>query len=175
MQSCKLLIHAALQCEAQYFINHYKLTKQNQDNNKYKIYKNDELVVLISRIGKENTINALTYIFENYIFEKCINIGTAGCCDGSVKIGTLFCTNKILPNINFASITTVDEALESDENLDTLLVDMESLYFKEIASKYCKNIFIFKVVSDYLDTTIPNKDFVTGLIKTNFEKIKRYL
>jgi len=46
-----ILIHTALRCEAQTFIEYYKLKKLNS-----KIYLNDEIAVLISSIGKQNTI-----------------------------------------------------------------------------------------------------------------------
>ena len=174
MKTPKVLIHTALLCEAQYLINFYKL-KQDGSVQNSKIYSNDEIVIIVSGIGKKNVNKSLNYIFENYSISKAINLGIAGCSDGSVKIGTLFCTNRLLPQINFASLTTVDEPLEDDEGLDTLLVDMEAKYFKEICLNYTNNIFVFKVVSDYLDITIPKKEFVIELIKNSFSKWKKYI
>ncbi len=86
---------------------------------------------MVKKIQKKS----LDFIYTNYKINKAINIGIAGCSDSSIKIGTLFTTNRLLPNINFASITTVDRPLESDEDLETLLVDMESWYFQEISKK----------------------------------------
>ena len=126
-------------------------------------------------MGKENTKKALNFIFENFEISKAINIGIAGCCDSSIKIGTMFCTNRLLPKINFASLTTVDEPLQSDENLETLLVDMEAKYFLEISKNFCSDIYCFKIVSDYLDITIPNKSFVIDLVEKNKDKWKKYL
>lgn len=174
MLTSKTLIHTALQAEAQYIINFFKL-KQDNTIQKFKLFSNDEILLIVSGMGKDKTINALTYMFENYKIKKAINIGIAGCCDDSIKIGTLFCTNRLLKNINFAPITCVDTPLESDENLETLLVDMESGYFKEIVSKYIEDIYIFKVVSDYLDTTIPKKSFVIDLIQKSFNDWKKYI
>lgn len=174
MQSFKLLIHTALQCEGQFLIDKLKLT-QNKDYKTFKLFENEDTILVVSGIGKENTLNCLNDIFEKFTFEKAINLGIAGCCESSVKIGTLFCTNRLLKNINFALVTTVDEPLDSDENLETLLVDMEASYFKEVASKNCSEIYIFKIVSDYLDTQIPKKSFVIELIKNIFPKIESYL
>ena len=56
-----ILIHTALLCEAQTFIEEYKLKKINS-----KIYRNDKVILLISGIGKENTISSLDYMFLNY-------------------------------------------------------------------------------------------------------------
>ena len=172
----KRLIHTALLCEAQSIIEFYKLTQDNSVENKsIKIYSNDELVVLVGGIGKENTIQALEYVFAHYDISKAFNIGIAGCSDSSVKIGTLFCTNKFLPSINFAPITTVDEPLESDESLETLLVDMEAQYFIYECKKHITDIYVFKVVSDYLEAKIPKKAFVLELIKDSFATWKKYI
>lgn len=174
MTSFKVYIHTALLCEAQFIIDKLRLTQDKSFTN-FKLFKNDDIILTVSGIGKDNTIKCIEELSKQFIFEKAINYGIAGCCDGSVKIGTLFCTNKLLPNINFGSITTVDTPLEDDEGLESLLVDMEAKYFKDEISKICKNIFIFKVVSDYLDTTIPKKSFVIELTKNCFDKWKLYI
>lgn len=176
----KTFIHCALLCEAQPIINFLKL-QQNKSvqnlpiGNKLFSDENQDYILIVSGIGKENTIKSLDFIYKNYKIKKAINIGIAGCSDSSIKIGTLFCTNKLLTNINFANITTVDEPLESDENLETLLVDMEAKYFIEKSKEHCDEIFCFKVVSDYLDTQIPKKSFVIEIIENCKTKWKDYL
>ncbi|MCP4970976.1 MAG: 5'-methylthioadenosine/S-adenosylhomocysteine nucleosidase [Arcobacter sp.] len=174
------LIYTALLPEAQSLINFLKLKQDSNvqdlpNGNKLFTDENNEYILIVSGIGKENCEKSLNFVYKNYKIKKAINIGIAGCSDASIKIGTLFCTNRLLPNINFASITTVDTALESDENLETILVDMESSYFQEISKKYCNNIYTFKVVSDYLEINIPKKDFVIKLIQGSLEKWKKYL
>ncbi len=176
----KTLIYCALLPEAQSLINLLKLkqdkTIQNLPvGNKIFFDENEKYLLIVSGIGKENCQKSLEYIYENFEIEKAINIGIAGCSDSSVKVGTLFCTNRLLPNINFAPITTVDEPLESDENLETLLVDMEAKYFLELSKKYCNNIYTFKVVSDHLDIEIPKKAFVIELIQKSLPLWKKYL
>ncbi|WP_072679915.1 hypothetical protein [Arcobacter sp. LA11] len=176
----KTLIYTALLPEAQPLINFLKL-KQDQSVQNLpkgnKLYKdeNDKYLLIVSGIGKDNCKKSLEFIYENFEIEKAINIGIAGCSDGSVKIGTFFCTNRLLFGINFASLTTVDAPLETDENLETLLVDMEAKYFEEISKKYCNNIYTFKVVSDYLEAKIPEKSFVIDLIHSSLDTWKKYL
>jgi len=176
----KILIYCALLPEAQSLINFLKLKQDNSiqnlpHGNKLFLDENDKYVLIISGMGKENCQKSLEYIYENYEIKKAINIGIVGCSDDSIKIGTLFCTNRLLSNINFASLTTVDEPLESDENLETLLVDMEAKYFLETSKKYCKEIYCFKVVSDYLEIKIPKKAFVIELIQKSLPLWKKYL
>ena len=168
-----ILIHTALQSEAQAFIEYYKLKKLQSSP---KIYKNNNIVLLISGIGKENSIKNLQYIFTQYDIKKAINIGIAGCNNKSINIGELFCTNHKLDNINYAKLLTVDTPV-SNKNFttqeDTILVDMEGRYFIDIGSQYLKNenIYIFKIISDHLDDTIPNKDFIKNLIRKQIKII----
>ena len=176
----KTLIYTALLQEAQSIINFLKLKQDNSvqnlpKGNKLFIDVNNEYILIVSGIGKKNCEKSLWFIYENYEITRAINIGISGCSDASIKIGTLFCTNRLLPNINFASITTFEKPLESDENLETLLVDMEARYFQNISKKYCNEIYIFKIVSDYLEIEIPKKDFVIKLIQDCLPKLKRYL
>ncbi len=176
----KILIYCALLSEAQPLINFLKLIQRDDiqnipKGNKLYSSENNKYLLIVSGIGKKNCINSLEYIYKNYKIEKALSIGITGCCDSSIKVGTLFCTNRLLPNINFASITTVDMPLETDENLETLLVDMEAKYFKDISKSYCDDIYIFKVVSDYLDTQIPKKTFVMELIQNSLPLWKKYL
>lgn len=175
----KTLIHTALLTEAQPLINFLKL-KQNislnlPNGNKIFFDDNENYILIVSGIGKENTIKSLNFVFENFKISKAINIGIAGCSDASIKIGTIFCTNKLLPNINFAPITTVDTPLESDEDLETLLVDMEAKYFLEYCKEKVNDIYCFKIVSDHLDIQIPKKSFVIELIEKTKDKWKKYL
>jgi len=169
----KTLIHTALPCEAQAVINHLNLKQDDSVQNlpqNCKLYSNENIIVLISGSGKNNTLEALNFIFENFEINKAINIGVAGCSDSSVKIGTLLCTNRFMLGINLAPITTVDAPLQSDEDLDTLLVDMEAKYFLEVAKQHTQDVTVLKVVSDYLDIETPKEAFVTELIQNSLPK-----
>ena len=156
-----ILIHTALLCEAQSFIEYYKLKKLNS-----KIYLNDEIVILISGIGKENTISTLDYMFLHYDISIALNIGIAGCNDTSIEIGDLFCTNKKLPNVAFLPLITNDNVTTISSSDTTTLYDMEAQYFEEISLQHLKedSIYIFKIVSDHLSDKKLAKDFIKSLI-----------
>lgn len=159
-----ILIHTALYCEANPIIEHLKL-KQFQTK-PYKIYKNEKIILVISGIGKLNTLNTLEDIFTKYSFSKVFNIGIAGCKDVSIKIGSFFdCSSEDI-------LTTLDEPLEDKAKLSTLLVDMEAKYFKDMAKKNIQKdkAYVFKIVSDHLSTNIPKKSFVSALINDSLDK-----
>ena len=159
-----ILIHTALLCEAQTFIEKLKLKKTNSNP---KIYSNDTYLVVISGIGEENTINALKYIFTNYTIETAYNIGVAGIKDTSISIGELFCINHQIDGIKQLPLISVDTPqIFSDRVNDKVLYDMEGNHFLKYSQEHLKdkNIFIFKVISDHLNTTKLSKEFIKQLI-----------
>ncbi len=169
MQS-KILIHTALFAEAKTIIEFFKL--QCLQNKPYKIYAKDDILLVVLGMGKDNTVK-IKELFENYDIKRAINVGIAGCKDTNVEIGSLFCTNHKLTDIKSASLTTVDKPLSNPKKLDTMLVDMEAKTFLHVSKQYlhAKDIYILKIVSDHLDTTIPKKEFVWKIIEKNLKNI----
>lgn len=170
----KTLIHTALLCEAQSIIQFLKLIANKTVPN---IYENDSYVLVVSGIGKDATIEALTKIFQMYTLHKAINIGIAGCKDESIAIGTLCCCTHSLPNILHTTLSTSLNAITNKEKLSSTLVDMEAQFFMNVCEQYLpkEKIFCLKVVSDYLSSQIPKKQFVIELIQKNMPLIKEIL
>ncbi len=185
------LIHTALFCEASPIISHFKLNANHDflELENYKIYSNSDLVLSISGIGKKNTKKALNLIFKYFSIKKAINIGICGTGDKSLEIGTLFSVNNNCENakdgikgeMKKANLSTFPKpciANEEDKrNLKTSLVDMEYKYFLEISQKHLddKNIYGFKIISDYLESKILAKDFVSKLVKQSLNKWVEYV
>lgn len=161
------LIHTALLCEAQTFIEKYKLLKINS---KPKIYSNEKLIVTVGGVGKEHTISSLKYIFKNYSIKKAYNIGVAGCNNTLVNIGELYCTNHKLDGMKHLPLVTNDFVTIQPKLNETSLFDMEGKYFLNICKNYLKSedIFILKVVSDHLAVKSLQKEFVKKLIFQNY-------
>jgi purine-nucleoside phosphorylase len=169
------LLHVALKQEAKPIIEFFKL--RCIQTKPYKIYQKDDIVLAICGMAKDNTLLNLSDVFTKYNCTKAISIGIAGCSDESIKIGELICTNKKIEGIKQASLSTVVKPCEDKNEIDTTLVDMEASYFYEIAKKniFKENIYILKIVSDYLDITIPKKEFVWKIIEKNLKKISQIL
>jgi len=168
------LIHTALQSEAQSIIEKYKLKLLLNYN--LKIYSNDKVVLLISGMGKVKTLESLEIVFAKFKIQKAINIGISGCSDKNIAIGSLFCTNQKLTDIKHIALKTVDTP-QTAKKIKSLLFDMEGKYFEEYALRFLdkRDIYIFKVVSDYLDDTIPSKEFVKQLINKNIKSIEKWI
>ena len=157
--------------EAKPLIEYFKF--QCIQTKPYKIYQKANIVLVVCGMGKENTLH-VREIFEQYEISKAINIGIAGCKDKNIEIGSLFCTNQKLNFIKHESLTTVNEPLDDEKSLNTTLVDMEAEYFISTCKEFLdiKDIYILKVVSDHLDTTIPKKEFVWKIIEKNLTSVK---
>ncbi|WP_331775553.1 nucleoside phosphorylase [Sulfurospirillum sp. 1612] len=168
--SKKVLIHSAFECEARALIEYFKLPCIQKKP--YKIYANSDIIIAILGMGRKNTQH-LHEIFQHYKIQKAINLGIAGCSDTKVPIGSLFCSNHDLGFIKKASLSSHLSAIDDATKVRSMLVDMESDTFLEITQQYLNSnqIYILKVVSDYLDTTIPKKEFVWKIIKKNLNEI----
>jgi len=160
-------------------IKHYKLKKINSP---FDIFKNDEIIVIISGIGKINSAIATTYLLNNYDIDFIINFGIAG--SKSFKIGEIFLINKInknlYPDILYSHPFNESEIICSDEVVtdgNFKLVDMESEGFFKASTKFLplENIFILKIVSDNLVCFRPNDDFMDNLISPHLKNIISFI
>jgi purine nucleoside permease len=166
----KTLIHTAFFAEAKPIIEHLKL--QCTQSKPYKMYQRDDIVLIVSGMGAKNTLHVRD-IFETYEIKKAINIGIAGCVNTSIEIGSLVCTTHQFDAMLFETISSVDTPCEDKDNLTTTLVDMESETFLHASKEFLhvEDIYIFKIVSDHLDSTIPKKEFVWEIIGKNVKSI----
>ncbi|VAY87466.1 hypothetical protein MNB_ARC-1_397 [hydrothermal vent metagenome] len=168
------LVHTALLSEGQSIIEYFKLNLIGKNPT---LYSNNKVLLLVGGIGIKRTKKTLEYVFDNHIqITKAINIGIAGCSDVNIKIGQLFITNKILKNINHMKLHTVKKAKTGYSNYKALY-DMEGSVFNITALQYLEkeNIYIFKIVSDYLNSTIPKKEVIKQLIKSNLQSIVKWI
>ena len=164
-----ILIHTALLCEAQAFIEYYKLDTVL----KKQIYKNDTIVVLITGIGKEH-IFKLDLAFQTYSIKKAFNVGIAGCNDTNIEVGSLHSSTHEIEKL---PLKTVDIPQIIDDTDIPTMYDMEGSYFYDICKNYLnkESIHIFKVISDHLDDTILPKDTIKNMIQKNIKKIDEYI
>ena len=108
MQLTKAII-TAMQEEADLIIKKYNLEEIKSDNipNTVRIFEwerknydedcTDKIVLVLARIGKIAATMATTYLLENYIVEKIINIGIAWNIGNSdVKIWDVFIPNTFI-------------------------------------------------------------------------------
>lgn len=160
-----MLIHTALMCEAQPIVEYFRLAKIEKN-----LFGNGEIFVFVGGVGAKTAQNLET-ILNRFEFIQILNVGAAGCSDSSIGVGELFCTNKKIDAIAFMPLVCVDSP-QNQGYFEACLFDMESRYFLDVAKKFVseENIFVFKVVSDHLDSKMLDKNFVSRLIKKQIPK-----
>lgn len=166
------LIHTALVAEAKPIIGHFGLTcKAKQPFN---LYEGEEIVLIVSGMGSEKTQEALVYALS--LYEPCvaINVGIAGCVDKTVAKGTLFCTTHEGLGMPFASCSSHEKAVENALHVKTTLVNMEADTFIQTLPKHIET-YVFKIVSDHLDDTIPSKADVGNWIGKSMKQWEKYV
>lgn len=170
----KILIHTTSVAEATPIIDFFSL-KKLETSFENAIYSNDDILLIISGVSKDLIIKSLDYIFKNFSISKAFDLSIASCSDGSIALGTLFCTNRFIGGLNFANITTVEKPLETDENLETLLVDKQAMFFSQICKENIKDFYILKIVSDYFDETELTNEKIFELINNSISKWKNLI
>ncbi|MCV6606778.1 MAG: hypothetical protein OIF32_01075 [Campylobacterales bacterium] len=186
-----IVLVVALKDEARPFIEGLKLL-HIPDIKEYKIYKNDEVTLIISGVGKIKSAIATTFILSKFPNPNgIINFGICGCGDLHLSVGEILLANKIVDegteksyfsDIHFShhlrefTIHTFEKPIEN-KAIGSIGVDMEASGFFQGALKFMKadKIFSVKIISDHLDTTGINSTFILDLIRKHFEEIKKFL
>ncbi|WP_442764818.1 phosphorylase family protein [Sulfurospirillum cavolei] len=166
------LIHTALVAEAKPIIGHFKLTcKAKQPFN---LYENENVALIVSGMGSQNAKEALAYALSLYEPRVAINIGIAGCSDTTVAKGTLFCTTHEGLDIPFATCSSRPKAVDDTLHVTTTLVDMEADTFLQTVPKTVET-YVFKIVSDHLETSVPSKADVGNWIGKSIKQWEKYV
>lgn len=165
------LIHTALVAEAKPIIGHFKLTCKTKQP--FNLYEGDCIVLIVSGMGSEKTKDALQYALSLYEPHVAINVGIAGCRDTNVSKGTLFCTTHEGLDIPFATCSSHQNAVEDALHVNTMLVDMEAETFLQTLPQSIET-YVFKVVSDHLEVSIPSKADVGNWINKSIKQWENY-
>lgn len=199
-----IYISTALYCEAQPFIGHYNL-KKDMTESKFQIFRNDSILLIITKTGSINAAIGVTYLCTGHIpgpSDLFINIGICAGMNNDISVGTLFLCNKITeqvtsrsyyPDVLFAhpflegSIISSPNIInnkreekyvnEKPNMVKELLIDMEAAGAYQGASIFFQphQLIFLKVVSDYGTGEKVTPEKVTDLIGSNIEKITSWL
>jgi len=165
--------------EAKPLIRYFNLKKIND---KFSIYENEKISLIISGQGKINSSIATTYLLSTRDISNIINFGIAG--SGKYKIGDIFLINKIndklFPDILISHPFRESEIICFDEVVtggEYNLVDMESEGFFKASIKFLKahQIYLIKIVSDNLVCFRPDDKFMDNLINPHLKDIEKFI
>jgi len=162
-----ILILTALLSEAKPIISRFNL--RQFETRPFRVFRRGNLLLIVSGVGKDNTLKALNFVDEHYTlshFKTALNVGTAGCNNGDIPVGSLFQTHgepRGLPELTLKTFDAPVTHLETDE---ICLVDMEAEYFLDALKSNIpeERLFVLKVVSDHLDDSIQKSVDINGMI-----------
>ncbi len=179
--SPKIFIYTALPCEAKPLIDFYQLKKDTKTRC-FAIYKNNDICITITGIGKSAVAAAVAYtqaLFQPEQAPIMLNIGIAG--HKQHAIGNIFLAHKLTdhgtgksyyPPLAFtppcATANLMTFAKPQQTYPEFALCDMEASAFYETAMRFSCGELIqcLKIVSDNEDVPAQgvNSQLVTGLI-----------
>ena len=165
--------------EAKPLIKYFNLKKVND---KFNIYENENISLIVSGQGEINSAIATTYLLSIRNISNIINFGIAG--SSKYKIGDIFLVNKIndkyFPDILVSHKFRESEIICFNEVVtegEYKLVDMESEGFFKAAIKFLKahQIHLIKIVSDNLVCFRPSDEFMDNLITPHLKNIEEFI
>jgi len=157
--------------EAEPFITAFKM--REIEDRPLMVYGCDEIILVISGIGKANASMATAYICTRFDPEWIMNLGAAGATQASGKLGDIYHIEKViepdrphsasgtpyvqtpdvLPDFQKAVLATQDKPIERHEDFRQIapladLVDMEGASVVQVSKRFGKRCLLFKFVSD---------------------------
>ncbi|HKJ44563.1 MAG TPA: hypothetical protein VJ991_01935 [Balneolales bacterium] len=182
----------ALLSEARPLIEYYDL-KHDHQSLKISLYKSDEVVLVVSGMGKIKTaISTGVVLSKEENIERVViaDIGIAGAPD-KYEIGHLFLVNQIMDestqrayypdifvkhSLKEEKLVTADKPHLNGEDGD-YMVDMEASGFFEAANIYLppSQIGCLKVVSDHKKNVKLNREMVSELIRNRMPEMDEYI
>lgn len=192
-----IYILSALYCEAEPFIEHFRL-KKHTDIHQFQVFSGREAVLIVTGTGPINTAIAVTLLCLNYppaINDLMVNIGLCGVNNENIKEGTLFICNKITdqstkfcyyPDMLFnhpfdeAELVTHYSLVKTRHNFadgQPVLSDMESSGIFHAASLFFQphQLIFIKIVSDFQKGEFISREKASALIKPNLQPITNWI
>jgi len=180
-------IICAFESEARAVIDKLKLNKKNNDT--YKIFYNDETLLLITGMGQEKALSASEYLLLNFPPKKedvLINLGVCA-AQSTYCIGELIQVKKLVNEDESHTLSTLDSDFPTlscfsakvplNRPVNEDIAEMEALsIYKSISPYFQKEkISFLKIVSDNFNPTKPNKQFIISLVQNKIPDIIKHI
>lgn len=181
--------------EAVPFLNNGEFTAIEEKP--FPIYRNNNLYIIISGIGKVNSAIAASYTISGYKIKRMINLGSAGSLVENYTVGDVFHIDKsieydqrksenlkhkyliphIVDGIPSTSLVTSNSPVLSRKERKRMskfgaLVDMEGASFLQACRTFNSEAYLFKVVSDTPENN--NLNEIIKNIKETRDNLYRY-
>ncbi len=169
-----ILLVMATMAEAKPFVMGMSLKESEQ--RPFRIFKNDNIILVISNVGKANAAMATVYCCHKFAPSYIFNLGASGASGSSHPLGAIFHINKIfeydrpelisniptihepdvLDGFHTATLSTSDRAILEPEERKKVseyadLMDMEGASVVQACRLFKTKCYLFKFVSDSIE------------------------
>jgi adenosylhomocysteine nucleosidase len=169
----------ATKIEADPFIK--KLSLSVTGKKPFSVSKNEEIILIISGIGKSNAAAAAAHLITVYRPDRVFNLGAAGSVSGELGIGEIIHARKIIepdrprlfssrpvmhrPDVikgfHTAVLATQDRPVFSAEERKAVgryadCADMEGAAVAQVCRAYGCRVYLFKIITDTPESRIPD-------------------
>lgn len=175
-----IYISVALGVEAKPIIKYFNLKRDNEIK-KLQVFKNERITLIVTGAGVLKSAIALTHILSQSVIDEddiFLNIGICGAKSRKYQIGDIVLCNRIInselsrnyyPDMVFehpfkeGSLESFNSPVYNEEGVIGELVDMEGAGLFEATTYFFESyqLSFFKIVSDYLDGKVTEKDVET--------------
>lgn len=191
-----IFISTVLHCEAEPFIKKFSL-KKDRNIKKFQVFKNNEIVVIVSKKGAVNAASACAYAagkFDMDEYDIFINVGLCVSRNRNLKKGTAVLCNKIMdsdtnsdfyPDMIFkhpfeeGCLESFPGVLDNKklEKSKGDILDKEGAAFFQSASIFlpAHRIYCLKIVSGYLSSGTLEEREKGSLVGKNIEEICKWM
>ncbi|HOA96164.1 MAG TPA: nucleoside phosphorylase [Acetivibrio saccincola] len=191
-----VFIVTALKIEAEPLIEHFNL-KKDMDIHLFPVYRNPDITLIISGVGKVKSAMAVTYLLSTHqttLQDVLLNIGFCGTNNRKYSVGTMVAVNKVTDmdtnidyypdvfikeNIPFAGLCCYSRPVAQDmvQEEKEVFCDMESAGIMEASKKfyYAHQVILLKIISDYLNPEKLDKFQLKNFIKKSMPLIEKII
>lgn len=191
-----IFIAAAMYCEAKPLISFWKL-KKDMSFSKFQIFRNEDIILLITGTSKVNAAVAVSCMLTNYKAKEndiFLNFGICAEKEPIREIGDIILCNKVIdadsrrtyyPDIIFkhpffeGSIETFSKIVKSEDKnkVNSQFIDMEAYGAVNAAKIFMQPQYInvIKIISDKLEGNSLTQKDVTNIVQDNFYKFTQWI
>lgn len=191
-----VFIVTALKIEAEPLIEHFKL-KKDMNINLFPVYRNPEITLIISGVGKVKSAMAVTYLLSTHqtsLQDVLLNIGFCGTNSRKYSVGTMVAVNKVTDmdtnidyypdvfikeSIPFAGLCCYSRPVAQDmvQEEKEVFCDMESAGIMEASKKFyfAHQVILLKIISDYLNPEKRDKLQLKNFVKKSIPLIEKII
>ena len=167
---CRIAIVAAMEREVAPLIRGWKVREIEHDGRQYRVFENEDAVLICGGIGAEAARRATEAVIEATRPARVLSVGFAGALDSTMKVGDVL-EPRVVVNaadgartdtgtgqgtlVSYAAVADRDQKQRLSRAYAAIAVDMEAAAVAQGAQARGVEFGALKAISDAADFTMP--------------------